>query len=555
MIRGNIQIASIKKLFNQIPPALLAVFVCVSLVLCGCGTTEKKDPITDNAVSGDQIVSGDGVDNAEETSKIISEEKGIINFYGNQEMIPGLDALISDFNEYYPNVEVEYTDLTADFHSTSSDGASDKVEDEINEEYDEITSEEYAARYRLAIENACENGTVDLFISDKILFENSETVKNNTVDIDDTDIDRSAIDPGLLRQCESEDVCFSVPLYANVSGLLVNKTVLDLYDLEVPTEYFEFITDCSVLKSEGICAIAGDSNMFVELLRDQLAAGLVENGNVNEAVLSLNNAEETAGDYLTETIEVLKFLKTKRYFDLKLMPDISDRDSSVKCFESGGIVFMPTDYMTAHCVSTDNIEYSFIPMPLGADGANVCARSAVSLSLNNNAPNRRWAETFLGFLSSADELNMIAGEAGAVSAAARFPDEYFDGDVSGVTIYDYPGLDERVIDIFGYVLTEVSNGHHTVSSAVKLFDTENKSSLKAYRRALKGKKVRKDKRSDSVYESGNVPGIDNVNDTGDDTGTGSKNDSGDDTGAGSSVKSGGVSETDSGYESGNEPKN
>ncbi len=173
MIRDCYKDASIKKTFNQIPPAMLAVFVCVLLCLAGCGAKGNENGVSDNgATAGDTAVSADV---AAEISKVISDEAGSVIIAGDESEIPGLEAVIADFNEYYPNVEVEYYDLTDDEaseglveKSVAGDLETDPDSEVSGNTADEYAAERKAASYRLALEKCLEEGAADRFISDKL---------------------------------------------------------------------------------------------------------------------------------------------------------------------------------------------------------------------------------------------------------------------------------------------------------------------------------------------------------------------------------------------------
>ncbi|MCR4946565.1 MAG: ABC transporter substrate-binding protein, partial [Lachnospiraceae bacterium] len=460
MIRDCYKDASIKKTFNQIPPAMLAVFVCFMLCLAGCGAKRSENGVSDNGVTaGDTAVSADV---SAEISKVISEDAGSVIIAGYDSEISGLNEVIADFNEYYPNVKVEYYDLTDDEASgglMENSAAGDLVTDPDSEvsgnTADEYAAERKAASYRLALEKCLEEGASDLFISDKILYTESKVIRSDTVDLSETDIDKGAIDQYFASQYESGNVCFAIPFQANVSGLLVNETALEQYDLEIPTEYIELYNACSVLKDDGICALGGSSDMYADLLKDQLVAYLSENDSTTEAVISMGRAEENAGDYLAESFEMLKFLRKKRFFSDSRVAEHTDAESALKSFEAGEIVFMPTDCVTAASVLADDFQHSFVPMPLGSDGASVCLKSASALSLNAKSVNRQWAEVFLNFMTGKEELDKLADDAGCISVTKQFPDECFDKVSSNVIVCDDPGISSRVMSIYSEALKEV----------------------------------------------------------------------------------------------------
>ncbi len=522
MIRGIDKIASIRNSYtNKIPPALLAVFVCVLVILGGCGAEEKT-----NIVSEDTVVSADSAiavsDNEAELSKVISDEQGVVNIGGDMDEIPGLEVIVDDFNEYYPNIAVNYINLTVE---TSENTGDPETAEDINSAADRgFIQKEYSDAYYIhELEPALDSGELDVFISDKILFQDSELISACTMNLNDTDTDISAVNAELSEQAEIDGFRFGVPVCANVSGLLVNKSILEQYDLDIPTEYIEFIMDCEVLKSEGVSAVAGDQYVFSDLGRDLLTGILTENGVAPETASMLNTAEEYAGDYFEENFEVIKYLKKKGFIDMHLIGNMNDADEVAESFANGEFAFWPTDYVNASRISKDSTDYAFIPVPLGSDGADVCAGSRW-LSLNAKAQNPDAAQIFLNFICQREELDKIAEEGGFVSVAADFPADCFDIDTLHVTLRDDPGISGRVMSIYDEMLTEIAEGHLTVSAAIKEFDLRNKKSFKQYKRILKGKHIKDDKtvsddaatedtvkeekednKEKSDYESGNNP--------------------------------------------------
>ena len=491
MIRGIYKIASIVNSYtNKIPPALLAVFVCVLVILGGCGTEQKSNIVSEETEQfADSAIAVS--DNEAEFSKVISDEQGVVNIGGDMDEIPGLEVIVDDFHEYYPNIAVNYINLTAE---TSENAGEPENADEVNGAADTgFIQKEYSDAYYIhELEPALDSGELDVFISDKILFQDSELISACTNNLNDTDTDISAVNTAISDLAEIDGFRFGVPVCANVSGLLVNKSILEQYDLDIPTEYIEFIMDCEVLKSEGVSAVAGDEYVLENLGRDLLSGILTENGDEHEIASMLNAAEEYAGDYLEENFEVIKYLKKKGFIDMRLIGSMNEADEVAESFANGEFAFWPTDYVNASRISKDSTDYVFIPVPLGSDGADVCAGSRW-LSLNAKAQNPDAAQIFLNFICQREELDKIADAGGFVSVTADLPADCFDIDTSHVVLREDLGISGRVMCIYDEMLTEIAEGHLTVSAAIKEFDLRNKKSFRQYKRILKGKNIKDDK--------------------------------------------------------------
>ncbi|MBQ9483753.1 MAG: carbohydrate ABC transporter substrate-binding protein, partial [Ruminiclostridium sp.] len=214
-----------------------------------------------------------------------------ISVYGNYGNFEPLETEFAAFNEYYPNVELSYTNLD---NYNSSIGAALKSSEAPNIYmiwHWMIDKEEYSSLF-----NAAED------LSDSAL-----------------GFDLGVIKSGLLYKDEDGKVPM-VPIFSTTYGMLVNEDLFAKEGLSVPKTYEELCSVCKALKDKGYKSpIMGynaaniGSSISYALSYPHFAASLVGDP---DTVSRLNALDPAAGEAMRSTLEHLSDFMSLGFIDI-----------------------------------------------------------------------------------------------------------------------------------------------------------------------------------------------------------------------------------------------
>ena len=154
-------------------------------------------------------------ENASFVPKLDTDKNVYLNvagFFGNFE---ALDQVTADFNQYYPNVEFSYEQVSGDTFESYLE-ANPKVDIMM-------TSEEMFARMGDQLEDCC-------------------------ADLTKEGIDLSAIEQDMLLRENHKGKQSYIPMGQNIYGMVVNTSFLKKEGLEIPENYEAFIKTLTALK-------------------------------------------------------------------------------------------------------------------------------------------------------------------------------------------------------------------------------------------------------------------------------------------------------------------
>ena len=186
---------------------LVPVVAASALVLSACGGEEtvEADPEATGGGSGD-AVSG-------EVASDVSGSLSILHAFTGETDVNGLNAILEDFNEAYPNISV------------SQEGSGDF---------------EQLARTRVA---GGEPPDVILHPQPGLLEEFAEQGSARPIDFVDTESLSSQLVPGSLDTSTFDDQLYALPMRLSLKSLVwYNKPAFDEAGLEVPTTQDELLT-------------------------------------------------------------------------------------------------------------------------------------------------------------------------------------------------------------------------------------------------------------------------------------------------------------------------
>ena len=346
--------------------------------------------------------------------KLDTEKEVTIDVVGGYDNFPSLEQVALDFAEYYPNVEVSYTKV-----------------DDYNNSKDVLLTD---------------NPDVDIFMANNTAVKNDEVIMGIAVDLKDEslDFDLSALDGGVLKSSSSGDELLRLPLYSVCSGLIVNKTLLEENGLKIPTNYDEFLNCCETLKNAGYTPIYGydtdGANNNSQGLYNGLVMTEMAKKNTDGAISdALNSETEGAESAYADSLKKIEEFANLGYYSKETNAEIENSyEGAILRFFEGDVPFLAATSETmsgtakreskSEKFTSDPFEYTFIATPLGEKGAYVYVNSSEGLAINKNSSDLDYAEEFLRFYCSIEELNKSADAKGMLSTssapqrAEAFPD-------------------------------------------------------------------------------------------------------------------------------------
>lgn len=372
--------------------AILAGVALAGFGLTACGDKGK----TNNSGAMEQAAFEPRLDTEKEVALDIT------GFFGNFE---ALDQAANNFNEYYPNVTISY----------SQSGGSTLKEYLDNNQYVDIFMSNY--------DNVCFPDQTEKYIYDYCL------------DLSGEDIDLSAIQPEMIEGCKLNGELLRVPIGQSIRGMVVNKTLLEKEGVKMPQNYQEFLTALETLKQKGYMPIQGSSSQVYSCLVTNMAMNLIAaDGAVKE---SLASGDGNAIEVTKPAWDRLEELIRKGYTDeaVNSTYPYDNYDEAILRFFEGDVPFWICDSekvsgmkkreSKSEAYTASPFEYEFVYVPLGDEGAYAYREPWYGFSVNKNSENKDYAVEFIRFLMTEKQINQMADIKGVPSVAVHNSDERY----------------------------------------------------------------------------------------------------------------------------------
>lgn len=382
-----------------------AASLCAAAVLAAglaACAPEQKTTTTTPAASSAAAVQPAAFEPRLDTQAEVALDAGV--FFGNFE---ALDQVINAFNELYPNVTISY----------------EQVGGQMVSEY---------------LKN---NANVDIIMTcdDNIRYPDwtEAYVLDQIADLSTEDIDVSAIQDDMLKACTVDGKLTRIPMGQNLTGIVVNKTLLEKEGLSVPTNYQEFLDTCEALKKAGYTPIQGPEESIYGQLVYNLAMTTL--GNDPALLDAVNSGDESAVDALEPIFAKVSELKEKGYIDSAVNAEYpnDNYDGAILKFFEGDVPFwvcnsekysgMKKRESKSETFSASPFEYQFLYAPMADDGAPAFVEAWYGFSVNKNSDSYDYAVEFIRFLAQEDQLNTLASVKGVPTVTRDNPDARYDG--------------------------------------------------------------------------------------------------------------------------------
>ncbi len=409
------------------------------------------------------LISGCKKDNSSEgfVPKYDSDTEFSVSIVGNYANFESLEAEIERFSEYYPNANVEFTFLD-NYNKTIQTTLSSDDQPDI---YFTMLWMKGRSEY-------------------EIIFDKAENLSDPSLNID-----TSCIRQDLCWTNDSGDL-IEIPIFTTSYGMLVNTDIFDKEGLEIPSTYTELMEVCAALQKSGyespIMGYNGQSTsagLFHTYAYPMYCYDVMNNP---DSLQDLNNLVSSAGEIMRPTLQRFYDFINSGYIDIDKCTDEIENsyDAVIMRFFEGDVPMMlcTGDVISgtakreskSDAFTANPFDYKFYTVPVTDDGGFFLNAVTVAFSVNKDSANLDYANEFMRFITSEEEL-------GNMSELKRLitPTNNFTLDKVYQSLADVPEerrisktklglLDVAVIE-FRTALYKVSTGELTIDEAVSLY--------------------------------------------------------------------------------------
>ena len=354
----------------------MALVMTLVLGLCGCGQSRTV---------------------SKEFSPKYDTETGYkLSVAGTYSNFESLESAIERFYTYYPNGEIAYTYLD-DYRNTIGPALAGQEPPDIYVVQPWMYGDEH-------------------FTS---LFDGAEVLSDPKLGMN-----LDCIRPGVEWEMDNGDV-LALPIFATSYGMLVNMDIFEKEGLKVPTTFRELLDVCEALQAAGYASPLMGANTSTTpgigyaFAYPMFAHGVKDNPQLEE---DLNNLIPTAGEATRESLTRLKELVDSGYIDVdKCTAEIEDDYNAVilRFFEGDvPMMFCSGDVVSgtkkreskSEAFLANPFRYDFYVAPSGDDGGYYMDSVSLLFSVNKNSENLDMTNEFMRFLTSEEELGLMAQE-------------------------------------------------------------------------------------------------------------------------------------------------
>lgn len=323
-----------------------------------------------------------------------------ITVAGGYDNFEALETEFDRFNEYYPDVELEFTKID-DYNNMIGTVLNGNEAPDIYVNYSWMYGRE---KYQEAIDHA-EN------LADPALGLDLSCIRSNII-----------LNTG-------DDTLPMVPVFSNTYGMLVNNSLFEKEGLSVPASYQEMVDVCEAFREKGyqnpMMGYSMDevTSLFTLVVYPFFCGTVADDA---EAIEQLNSLDASAGEYMRPSLEKLVQFLNDGCVDLDACQEIENNyDAVILRFFEGDVPMMlcSGDAVSgtkkresrSEAFIANPFTYSFVPVPMSDDGAYFLDMSNLQFSVNKDSPDLDMANEFMRFLITSRELNEMAQNKGLMS--------------------------------------------------------------------------------------------------------------------------------------------
>lgn len=353
--------------------------LCILAVLGSAGCTQKEEGAFQPGLDTQQ--------------KVVLNTTG---FFGNFE---ALDMVTADFNQYYPNVEFVYEQVSV-------------------ENYEEYLDA---------------NPGVDILMTSEEVFDKlGGRLEDFCTDLSKEEIDLGSLEEDLLQMGYHNGELSCIPMGQNLYGLIVNVSLLEKEGLSVPSNYEEFLEVLAALKEKGYVPIQGpDKKVYAELTQSMVYDLILQD---QELYANLMAGNQAAADALLPAFDILNTFIENGYTDQTVNESYpaDNYDQAILRFFEGDVPFwvcntekvsgMKKRESKSEAFQANPFEYTYIYAPIGEKGVYAFREPWFGFAVNKYSDEYDYAMEFMRFLATRDEINKMADIKGVPSVAVEKSD-------------------------------------------------------------------------------------------------------------------------------------
>lgn len=383
--------------------------------------------------------------------------EGTVNVVGHYSNFEALEAEFNRFTAYYPNVKLSYTCLD-NYNGIIVTALSSSEAPDIFFTYPwMLTREGYGA-----------------------IFEAAEDLSDPKLKID-----LGCIRESILTRNSAGSV-WTVPIYTTTYGMLVNESIFEKEKIAVPTTYTELLSACEALKKAGYAnpVMAHNSGGFL-LLPLYYPSFCAKVRGSETAAADMNAFKEGAGENMRDALELAADFMSRGYLDLESCNQLeNDYNAVIMRFFEGDVPMMLVSANTvsgtekresqSEAFTANPFRYSFRLVPGTDEGPLFVNTVSMGFAVNKNSKNLAFANEFMRFLVTTEEMNRIAQAKRMVPPCVDMSLDKVYGTLSQVSkdkIINLSelGLSEKADGQVRIAAWKVCNGEMTVDEAVAAY--------------------------------------------------------------------------------------
>ena len=316
-----------------------------------------------------------------------------ITVAGSYDNFEALEAEFDRFNEFYPNVQLNYVKLD-DYNNTLATVLEGNDSPNIFFTYASMIGNDKYAPVFAHMED----------LSDSALKLNLDCIR-----------------PGLINH-DAEGHVLMVPVFSRTYGMLLNNDLFKKEGLSVPSTWSELLDVCEAFRSKGYASpmmgysVKSSSCLMYTIAYPLFVATLAGNPDI---LALANNRDPAAGEYMRPALEAVEQLIGNGCIDLAECDKIEDNYTQVILrFFEGDVPMMICAGDTvsgtkkresqSEAFTASPFDYSFSPIPLTGEGGYFLDSPSVEFSVNKNCNDLDMTNEFMRFLITDKELNEMA---------------------------------------------------------------------------------------------------------------------------------------------------
>lgn len=382
-----------------------------------------------------------------------------IKIVGDYSNFEALEKETEIFNEYYPNVRINY----------------EKIDDYDNNIKTVLNS----------------NSKPNIFFSYS-KYEDSSDIMSHMEDLSDKslNINIDCIKNSLIKK-DKDNKVLMLPIFSRTYGMLVNENLFKKENINVPKNLNELLNACqSFLDKNYISPMMGytKDSKSVNSMLNTIAYPLfvLELANNEDALALANNLDPRAGEYTENALNIVKNFVDKGFINFDECNNIKDNyEAVIMRFFEGDVPMMlcAADTVSgtkkresrSEAYTNSPFSYSYVPVPTTNDGGYFIDSPSVEFSVNKDCDNLDMTNEFMRFLICDKELNNMASIKGLISPTKNPSNSIYDPFINTPkerTISpEVIGIKDQLTKQIRIASYKVGKGELTVEEAVSMYGT------------------------------------------------------------------------------------